>query len=489
MPGEDSLLSLYLKVEGGAASAAEIDDLKGRLGELDKEVDATQADISGKFSQKFEHIALRGFLADGARAVGLGGELRPVLSAVQMGLVGVDEAMGPWLLGLAAVSALLYTVIENSKKHSEGLEDNLKKYQEATAAIDDYVESGGKLTDALKRVAEQQRENTAETLKAISSENQRNLAHDEAAIKLAKLQEAESNAEREMGLASEAMTVATADIKKLTAARNADKAEVEANAKGYATSAEMLAKETQANKDATKAIDERAKAEQDWIDIQDQEAAEQEKLAGVYEAAVNQEAEIQKKYNLESKALTDDLFRSSLDKVDAWKAGELAKIQDTCSKKLDLLKGYNGDTSALEQNEVSEIAALDSLAAAKKTAELQKLLGIEHTGWAAIQSIGVNAMKSIVDSSSTSLAKTLVEHKNFADATKYIWRDLAEQIIGSLIKMGEQAVINAVIQKTESAAASAAIIADNTAVAASWAAVAAAATAAATAEKAAMMLA
>ena len=81
MPGEDSLLSLYLKVEGGAASAAEIDDLKGRLGELDKEVDATQADISGKFSQKFEHIALRGFLADGARAVGLGGELRPVLSA------------------------------------------------------------------------------------------------------------------------------------------------------------------------------------------------------------------------------------------------------------------------------------------------------------------------------------------------------------------------------------------------------------------------
>ena len=87
------------------------------------------------------------------------------------------------------------------------------------------------------------------------------------------------------------------------------------------------------------------------------------------------------------------------------------------------------------------------------------------------------------------MAKTLVEHKNFADATKYIWRDLAEQIIGSLIKMGEQAVINAVIQKTESAAASAAIIADNTAVAASWAAVAAAATAAATAEKAAMMLA
>ena len=239
-----------------------------------------------------------------------------------------------------------------------------------------------------------------------------------------------------LGLAESAL-----NTKKASDAVAVDTADLQANAKGYANHTAMLAAETPKLKENAKAIEERAKAGQDRIDIQKKEAAEQEKLAGVYEADVNQEAEIQKKYNLESKALTDDLFRSALDKVDVWKAGELAKIQDTYSKKLDLLKKYNGDTTALEQNTKSQIAALDSLATAKRNAELNKLIGIEHEGWSAIESIGVNAMKSIVDSSSKSLAQALVEHKSFAEATKTIWRDLAEQIIADMIKMEEQALI------------------------------------------------
>ena len=139
MAGEDSILALYLKVENGDASAAEIESLKTQLGSLDQEVNEMQGNLQQKFSQKFEHIALRGFLADGALSIGLGGELRPVLAAVQMGLVGVSEAMGPWLLGLAALSGLLYTVIEHSKKHSDQLEEDLKRYKDAGKSIDDYV--------------------------------------------------------------------------------------------------------------------------------------------------------------------------------------------------------------------------------------------------------------------------------------------------------------------------------------------------------------
>ena len=148
MAGEDSILALYLKVENGDASAAEIESLKTQLGSLDQEVNEMQGNLQQKFSQKFEHIALRGFLADGALSIGLGGELRPVLAAVQMGLVGVSEAMGPWLLGLAALSGLLYTVIEHSKKHSDQLEEDLKRYKDAGKSIDDYVAAGGRLSDA-----------------------------------------------------------------------------------------------------------------------------------------------------------------------------------------------------------------------------------------------------------------------------------------------------------------------------------------------------
>lgn len=246
---DDSLLSLYLKVEGGEASAAEIDDLKGRLEALDTEVDNTQADISSKFSQKFEHIALRGFLADGARAVGLGGELRPVLTALQMGLVGVDEAMGPWLLALAAVGGLLYTIHEHSEKQKEDLEDSLKGYQDNTGAVDAYVAAGGRLSAALRAAAESEKQAAAEALKGVLIKNQEKVAADDVAIGLLKFGQRTEALDGTTRKANLSLSEYTAELKKLTDALKTDQANVDANNHGQAEwHAEI--------KDGTKALED-----------------------------------------------------------------------------------------------------------------------------------------------------------------------------------------------------------------------------------------
>ena len=365
---DDSLLSLYLKVEGGEASAAEIDDLKGRLEALDTEVDNTQADISSKFSQKFEHIALRGFLADGARAVGLGGELRPVLTALQMGLVGVDEAMGPWLLALAAVGGLLYTIHEHSEKQKEDLEDSLKGYQDNTGAVDAYVAAGGRLSAALRAAAESEKQAAAEALKGVLIKNQEKVAADDVAIGLLKFGQRTEALDGTTRKANLSLSEYTAELKKLTDALKTDQANVDANKHGQAEwHAEI--------KDGTKALEDRAAKVKAFDDA--------------------------------NKKLADENDRD-LEKYKRSKA---------------------------------HLAEIDAEAAKKHRAMLDGIIGGDKAGWDEIEQLGIKAMAGLENSTSSTLAKCIVEHQNFAQATKYIWRDLSEQIIADMIKMEEQALI------------------------------------------------
>ena len=365
---DDSLLSLYLKVEGGEASAAEIDDLKGRLEALDTEVDNTQADISSKFSQKFEHIALRGFLADGARAVGLGGELRPVLTALQMGLVGVDEAMGPWLLALAAVGGLLYTIHEHSEKQKEDLEDSLKGYQDNTGAVDAYVAAGGRLSAALRAAAESEKQAAAEALKGVLIKNQEKVAADDVAIGLLKFGQRTEALDGTTRKANLTLSEYTAELKKLTDALKTDQANVDANKHGQADwHAEI--------KDGTKALEDR--------------------VAKV------------KAFDDANKKLADENDRD-LEKYKRSKA---------------------------------HLAEIDAEAAKKHRAMLDGIIGGDKAGWDEIEQMGIKALSSLENKTSQTLAKCIVEHQNFAQATKYIWRDLSEQIIADMIKMEEQALI------------------------------------------------
>lgn len=478
MAGENSLLTLLLKVEGGTASAAEVELLKGKLESLDTEVNASQSNLQGKFSQNFEHIALRGFLADGMRAIGMSGEMRPVLTVLQMGLMGVAGAVDIWIVGLTAVAGLLYTVYEHSKKHAKGLDEVLQKYKDAVTSIDDYVAAGGKLTDALAKVNAQNKEQEASTLKAITATHQKTLADDQATLATLKRHQTQKMDIDGMQMSVSAMFDYEKEEKKINDAIDRDTTALQSNAKGYANYSKMVEGETEHLKNNTEEKKKAEEATKKLSEANRKASEEQNRLAGVYESAVNSMAEKQKQYTEESKILTDDLYQAELDKITAWADKERSANEAKYSKMLADLKKYTDDSgalshgplkdgaayanelselkahesniAALKQNAITEREALDNLEISKKKVALEKLLGVEHTGWAAIEQTGVTALKGLVDASSQDLAKMLVQHQSFTNATKYLWRDLIQNIIQGLIKQGEQAVVTAAIHALQS---------------------------------------
>ena len=438
---DDSILALFLKVQGGEASAAEVELLTGKLGELDKEVNEGQANLQGKFSQKFEHIALRGFLADGARSIGIGGELRPVLSAVQMGLVGVSEAMGPWLLGLVAVSALLFKVIEHSKKHSEGLDEALQKYKETTAAIDEYVSAGGRLTEALTAVADQEKKATAEVVKSITANNQAKLVEDQHTLTVNKNTEAYLKRSAARNNDTLGLVEAAKNTQNASNAIANDTADLEANAKGYANHADMVKGETETLKKHTEEV-KKAAAESDKLAKQKKAEQDQElKAFDQLNAAGRQELDKQHQYANEEKELTTDTAAKKIAEITAWADKEKATSEKHYQDMLTALSKYEVNTDQLTAAHAATRVQIDKLAQDKINFALSQMPGHAQYYYKEMEDVARNSAKSIEAGFGQAFAKTLVEGASLSSGLKQMSKDIAEQIIADLIKVQIEALI------------------------------------------------
>ena len=440
MAGDDSLLSLYLKVEGGEASAAEIDDLKGRLEALDTEVDASQSNLESQFSKKFEHIALQGFLRDGAKSVGLSGELRQGVSLLTTAFNSMGLAIEPEILGLVALGAILFEVYNHTKEHTSALKDETQANNDASAAVktlndkfNEYESIVGKLPKILadSKKAQNDFNNTVTDPKRIADAES---AINEIYKKIA-ADRAQINSNNALSKSAKDYTETVGGYSVVMTAAH----QQEEYARETAQLTLDLIKQKKALDDATQALNAHAQGVKDEGAVLDKGVKEVNDQAAAYDALSKR-----------IKAATDKDFHE------------------------------------MERKEKKQ-AEIDAEAAKKHRAMLDGIIGGDKAGWDEIEQLGIKAMAGLENSTSSTLAKCLVEHKNFASATKYIWRNLAEEVIQGLIKMGEQAIVSAVLQKTQSEASAAAAIAANTAVTASVNTLTASYVALAVAEKSALI--
>ena len=394
MAGDDSLLSLYLKVEGGEASAAEVESLKTQLELLDKEVDASQSNLESQFSKKFEHIALQGFLRDGAKSVGLSGELRQGVSLLTTAFNSMGLAIEPEVLGLVALGAILFEVYNHTKEHTSALKDETQANNDASEAVktlndkfNEYESIVGKLPKILadSKKAQNDFNNTVTDPKRIADAES---AINEIYKKIA-ADRAQINSNDALSKSAKDYTETVGGYSVVMTAAH----QQEEYARQTAQLTLDLIKQKKALDDATQALNAHAQGVKDECAVLDKGVKEVNDQAAAYDAL--------------SKRIKEDTDK---------------------------------DFHEMDRKEKKQ-AEIDAEAKKKHDHYWDEVVGADRAGWDEVAQMGKKALLDLENTTSKTLAKCLVEHKNFADATKYIWRDLAEQIIADLIKMEEQALI------------------------------------------------
>jgi hypothetical protein len=161
---EDIETNIVINAVGGDGAAAQINQVDAGF----KALEGTHKNLQTAFTQKFEHVGLRLFAGDMLRTAGLGREMRPIMSTLQLGLNSVGMAAGasagPFLLVAAAIAAVVgitSKVIAAQKDHVDALEKTiasnskqLDSLKEVSSEMDKYVVAGGHLTIAQKTLVD-----------------------------------------------------------------------------------------------------------------------------------------------------------------------------------------------------------------------------------------------------------------------------------------------------------------------------------------------
>lgn len=494
----DLNITIRVNKETGA-----IELVKNEVKDLDEKVDKAHGSIKEKFSQKFEHIALRSFISDGIQTVGLTREMGPLMSVMQMGIIGVAGAINIWAVALAAVAGIIYTVYNHLKKHNEELADTAKKQQDAIKTTEDLVESldkykqvTGKLPENLNQLREATiRLKAAQT--TLSEEGEKELL--EAANKrLGKMQEelptlqehvrmwerisaAESDNAQKTGYNNTQLEFFRTALNKANGEIEQAKQEIQTHVsnlialhKGWADVTDQVKRGTEATRKDTDAKKAWAKQMEEDLKWGMDYYAAMEKASKALQAELDREKNAQQAYANEQKSLTGDLIESKMSEVDAWAEHQKNVESKTYTESIARI----GQTEALQRSHAATLAQIDATAVAKKKAVLEQLVGVEHTAYGDMQKAALRAADTMAKGFSQSVAKTIVEGKSMGKMMTALGRQVEEQVIADLVEIGIKRTILATLEKTQSAAATAAQIKDITTLSAARSADAAAAKAA-----------
>jgi hypothetical protein len=132
--------------------------------DLSKKFDETHDNLKEKFSEKFEHVGIHIFGHDLLASVGIAEGARPILSALQFGVRSLAGAfglatgpIGLVVFGLVALAAIAMKVREAHEKQAEALKDlvekqdsALKKTVELKDKLEDYEKVIGRLPPELE---------------------------------------------------------------------------------------------------------------------------------------------------------------------------------------------------------------------------------------------------------------------------------------------------------------------------------------------------
>lgn len=456
---DGDLLSLLLKVEGGEASAAEIGQVKAALRSVEVQNDA----LKSRFQEGFQHIALRGFIAQSARAAGVGGELRPILHLIQTGLTGISEAAGlagstTLLLGTAftALAAIGFVVYEHFKKHSESLEQLAQKQttalettdslrialNEYAAEVDGLPAKLNTLKDAVDRLSSSQVEAARHTemdqlskVRAeIDSRKEKIYTLEQENISL---QATIAYSERH-GLATAGLTAHI--LKNKDAIEKLDQANrdsIDANiiltdkiisqGEGYKNSEEKAKKLTEAHKKEAEEADKIAKKKE----AQDEKDEKRREENVIKEVKAYEEIEAGRKSLEEQIKLLADTEAESIGNAQERKSASIQKFRDEQAKKIE--ETYQKAIKDAEENEASIVniekqknLALEQLA---KTVEAK-----QRDNYSSAQLYAITIGKSIETSFADAAAKAILSHKSMKDSLIAISEQVKQALIADTIK-------------------------------------------------------
>ena len=402
MPDEN-LYSLLIRVEGGDAAAAEIIKSKYALKSVEDESDA----IKGKFNEGFQHVALKGFIADAARSIGLGTELRPVISMLSMGLSELGTTgLNPLLLGFAALAGLSVVVYNHFKSHTEELGKTLAGYKDNVAAVNDYVAAGGRLSASLQAVRAQEEaaakaltEKMAKTTAARLADEQATVKSDEAIVALHRRQEAVMGADG----STKSWTHALEDAKKAVVD---DTAMLEANEHGFATWQDYVKSGTQSldklSEAHKKAAAESKKASDQMIEDTRKFMEEQKRAADEIASAAEKMKASEQSMAEKIKLLQDDELASVKNGYEK-KTAEIQKYKDeklrsleVYQKEIEAARSEGFDVTAMEAQKAAYITQLNAVVAQKTRENYNEMEQAARTAFSTIGNVAASAAAKIV---------------------------------------------------------------------------------------------
>ena len=326
---DDTNLDISITADSSGAVSA-FDGLDNSVGAFGQQM----TKLSEAFTKPLEHVAVQIFGKELLSVIGIAGEARPVLMVLQTAVTQLGGAfgfltgpVGLMVMGLGALAAVIYKVVESDKAHAVSIEqvisENQKQYDGTTdlsEKLDTYKTKVGHLSPVLEELAIATKKVNEENRFALLQSEGQQLINIDATIRakrdLIAANEAEIKSNIEEGKSysghiesgelveqvnnklAESNARLTIEIDKENKARIEIKANIAAQAKGYKDAQDQMEKLGKASDDIHKKESELSKKSLDEF-LRNEDA----KRRAMRESMSYTQAIINSKFNMEIAAL------------------------------------------------------------------------------------------------------------------------------------------------------------------------------------------
>lgn len=459
-------LNINISASGGSAAAAEV-AVVNKAFEKTKEV---HGDLQTKFAEKFEHVGVHTFGHQLLEMAGLHGSLvRPVLSAMKLGVNSVAEAFGVatgpiglFVMGLAATAAIAYKVSEAQKKHAEEVEKVAKEMETAIGVSQSLIEKlenyekvvghlPARLRDLLAAERDlngQQRGDMAGFLaeKMRTEEAAKRIDQDELArLQLKRKEAADVIKQGAVGIAGQWNTDAA--LKYDAAVRKAE-GSIKAHAAALAQAKADLESYAKSGKAAGESVKELTDKEEKDKAVREKKVEALKKVADAEQSLFD----MSRNLGQQSLQFTGGIWEKKSNAAKIALDKELTTIRNTYTKaKSELDKYHKNDLSLTKATEAAKSAAI-KLYNDRRAADLRQMFGLQATMTQDFQNLAMTTFTTVTQGFSNSVAKMLVEGANFGEAMKAVGIQTAELIISKLI---ETMIVDRVVRMSKALGAAA----------------------------------
>lgn len=495
----EDLLALAIKVEGGTASAAEIQKVQGAL----KGIATQDAKTKEQVKSPIEHAGIYLFSRQLLDTIGLGLLAQHAFAAIDATFTKAAESIGltsAELAPLLLVMGVGITVFElwekHAKKTTKSLDQLKKKEQESYNTTLDLLEALKKYRDEMATIPPEMRHLiSAETdleavqrhrlmtteaqamataqLKIISLEEQIGAQKDAIAA-----MQQEADIEKTAGDNavdwSKKIKEAGDQIKKLNeqiieqkALFSQNQANIKMQAdgyKGYEDAARNASKRAKEAADAWMADPgfEKWNKNVEAMVAGENAAAEADKKLEAAKlrlgAAVASLGQKESQYREQEAENVDGLFQAKIDAIRAAAASQAAEVERMYAREIAAAKKAGVDTAVLEKQKHDTITALARDTSEKEIAAGREFFGLASNNAKQYEQIALTTFHGVSNAFSQSIARMIVEHKKFSDEMKAMSISVTEQLIADVIKTQVETLASYALRTKAAAAADAAAI-------------------------------